>query len=389
MKKLLMMIVILSGVIYGQVSADLTISNQQVVGTDFLFDLYLTRTGTNDLYLGNADFVFTFAVGNFTNPVLSKEGTSPGFCTFVPTDPSGLNTLFTQDYYFTWTSAIIENGNELRINLNGPAPSDQTAFDTRVARIDNTPSTHRLGRFKVSGITNPSGFMNLQWKTVGTGLLTQVFTLAPVSPWGSTAVTINAINPGNAPLPVELSSFTAKASNDHVQLNWETKTEVNNYGFEIEKTTIIVNQEIVWMSIGFVEGNGNSNSPKEYSFVDAGVQSGKYSYRLKQIDSDGQFEYSSELNVVIEVPTDYRLEQNFPNPFNPSTAIKFSIPESGMVKLTVYNLLGQEVKTLVEEQRQASSYTELFDASGLNSGIYFYEIRVNSFILTKKMQLLK
>ena len=199
----------------------------------------------------------------------------------------------------------------------------------------------------------------------------------------------NAINPPNAPLPVELSSFTAKASNDQVQLNWETKTEVNNFGFEVERTTLINNENKNWQKIGFVNGNGNSNSPKQYSFIDNDLQSGNYSYRLKQIDTDGQFEYSPEVNVVVEVPTNYVLEQNFPNPFNPSTTIKFSIPEDGMVKLTVFNLLGQEVKTLVEEQRQAGSYTELFDASGLNSGVYFYELRVNGFILTKKMQLLK
>jgi hypothetical protein len=212
MKKLFMIVAILSTVIYGQVSADLNIENQQVVGTDFFFDLYLTRTGTNDLYLGDADFILTFDAINFNSPVLMKEGTSPGFCTFVPTDPSGLNTLFTQDYYFTWTSVIIENGNELRINLNGPAPSDQTAFDTRVARIDNTPLTHRLGRFKVSGISNPNGFMNLQWKTTGGGVITQVFTLAPVSPWISSPVTINTIDPPNAPLNSNPTTFQLSVS---------------------------------------------------------------------------------------------------------------------------------------------------------------------------------
>ena len=232
--------------------------------------------------------------------------------------------------------------------------------------------------------------MNLQWKTTGTGVITQVFTLASsISLDIYLPVTINAINPPDAPLPVELSSFTAKASNDQVQLNWETKTEVNNFGFEVERTSVVNNENKTWQKIGFVEGNGNSNSPKEYSFVDKVLQSGNFSYRLKQIDTDGQFEYSPEVNVVIEVPTDYALEQNFPNPFNPSTTIKFSIPEAGMVKLTVYNLLGQEVKTLVDEQRQAGSYTELFNASGLNSGVYFYELRVNEFVITKKMQLLK
>jgi len=389
MKNLLMIIVILNAAMYGQVSADLTIENQQVVGTDFFFDIYLTRTGTNDLYLGNADFVLTFDAVNFNSPVLSKEGTAPGFCTFVPTDQSGFNTLITQMNYFNGTSVEILNGNQLVINLNGPTPGDITAFNSSVAWINDSPSTHRLGRFKVSGINNPSGFMNLQWKTTGTGVNTQVFTLAPVSPWNSTLVNINSINPLNAPLPVELSSFTAKASEDKVQLNWETKTEVNNFGFEVERTASVNNENKTWQKIGFVEGNGNSNSPKEYSFLDKNVLSGNHSYRLKQIDTDGQFDYSPEVNVVVEVPTDYALEQNFPNPFNPSTKIEFSIPETGTVKLIVYNLLGQEVRTLVNEQRQAGSYTELFNASELNSGVYFYELRVNDYVLTKKMQLLK
>ena len=345
----------------------------------------MTRTGTNDLYLGNADFVLTFNVENFTNPIFGIEGTSPGYCTFVPTDQSGYNTLFTQVAYFNSTSDSL-TGNQLIINLNGPAPGSIPAFNSSVARINDTPGTHRFSRFKVSGISNPDGEMNLQWVVAST----LVFTLDPTPPnFTSNPVTINAINPVNAPLPVELSSFTAKASNDQVQLNWVTKTEVNNFGFDVERTSIVNNENKTWQKIGFVEGNGNSNSPKEYSFVDKVLQSGNFSYRLKQIDTDGQFEYSPEVNVVIEVPTDYALEQNFPNPFNPSTSIKFSIPESGMVKLTVYNLLGQEVKTMVDEQRQAGSYTELFNASGFNSGVYFYELRVNEFVITKKMQLLK
>jgi hypothetical protein len=382
MKKLLLIILILTGINYGQVSADLTIENQQVVGTDFFFDLYFTRTGTEDVYLGTADFVLTFNAGAFTNPTLVREAVTYWNLTSTSGIPVG-------SVYRTATSPAAITGNELIINLNQVSFGDQQEFDDNVAKIDNVPSTHRMGRYKVTGISNAAEYMNLQWKTTGTGVLTQVFTLAPISPWISSPVIINAINPLDAPLPVELSNFTAKASNDQVQLNWETKTEVNNFGFEIERTSVVNNENKSWQKIGFVEGNGNSNSPKEYSFVDKVLQSGNFSYRLKQIDTDGQFEYSPEVNVMIEVPTDYALEQNFPNPFNPSTSIKFSIPEAGMVKLTVYNLLGQEVRTLINEQRQAGSYTELFNASGLNSGVYFYELRVNDFVLTKKMQLLK
>lgn len=212
MKKFFLIIGILSAVIYGQVSADLTVENQQVIGTDFFFDLYLTRTATNDLYLDNADFVFTFDAVNFSSPVFSKEGTAPGFCTFVPTDQSGYNTLITQMNYFNNTSVDLLNGNQLMINLNGPTPGDITAFNSTVAWINDLPSTHRLGRFKVSGIINPGGFMNLQWKTNGTGIITQVFTLAPVAPWISTLININAINPPNAPLSSSQTTFQLSVS---------------------------------------------------------------------------------------------------------------------------------------------------------------------------------
>ncbi|MBK7632741.1 MAG: T9SS type A sorting domain-containing protein [Ignavibacteriales bacterium] len=110
---------------------------------------------------------------------------------------------------------------------------------------------------------------------------------------------------------------------------------------------------------------------------------------MKQIDNDGQFEYSPVVNVEVAAPMKYELTQNYPNPFNPSTNIKFTIPEAGLVKLSVFNLLGQEIKTLVDEQRQPGTYTQKFDATELNSGVYFYELRVNDFIQTKKMQFLK
>ncbi len=209
MKKFLLIILILTGINYGQVSADLTIENQQVVGTDFFFDLYLTRTGTNDLFLGNADFILTFDVGNFTNPVLTKEGSAPGFCTFVPTDQSGMNTLITQINYFSNTSVEIVNGNQLVINLDGPTPSDITAFNSYVAKIDSSTSTHRLGRFKVSGIGNPNGYMNLQWVLANT----LVFTLDPTPPnFTSNPVSFNAINPPNAPLNSNPTTFQLSVS---------------------------------------------------------------------------------------------------------------------------------------------------------------------------------
>ena len=204
----------------------------------------------------------------------------------------------------------------------------------------------------------------------------------------------------NGSLPVELSSFSAVVINNGVRLNWRTETEVSNYGFEIERE-VGGRQSAVgkWDMIGFVEGHGNSNSPKEYSFVDNNVAGGKYSYRLKQIDNDGKFEYSKVIEVDVGAPLEFELSQNYPNPFNPSTTIKFSLPVTSNVKLSVFNILGEEVQILVNETKEAGIYTINFSAIGgsafggnaytLPSGIYFYKLETGNFILVKKMSLLK
>lgn len=399
MNKLLMIFAMLCNSMFGQVSADLTIENQEAVGTDFFFDIYLTRTGINNLYLGNADFVLTFNTSNFNSPQLEKVGTSPGSCTFVPTDQSSIYPQITQMNYFNTTAVEILNGNELTINLNGPTPGEQAAFDTGVALIDNSSSTHRLGTFKVSGIENPSGHMNLQWKISST----LVYTLANTTPFTSSEVTINTINPDNEPLPVELSSFTVESNGNNVALRWETITEVNNYGFEVERasTPLGMTNSLKWEKIGFVEGHGNSNSPKSYSFEDDQLISTKIKYRLKQIDSDGSFEYSDVVEITIETPNVFKLVQNYPNPFNPSTIIKYEIPNVGTghpakagqvtptVRLTIYDMLGREVATLVNQKQNPGYYEVDFDASDLTSGVYFYRITSGKFIKTKKMILLR
>jgi hypothetical protein len=190
------------------------------------------------------------------------------------------------------------------------------------------------------------------------------------------------------PLPVELTSFSATTIGSTIKLNWNTATEVNNYGFEVERCALIAERE-TWNKIGFVEGSGNSNSPKDYSFIDEKVSTGKYSYRLKQIDNDGQFEYSKTIEVDFGAPKKFELSQNYPNPFNPTTTIRFNLPETGNVKLTLFNILGQEIRTLVNEVKEAGTYTINLNASELNSGMYIYKIETGSFIQTRKMTLVK
>jgi len=187
-----------------------------------------------------------------------------------------------------------------------------------------------------------------------------------------------------SPLPVELTSFIASLRMNTVYLKWETATEVNNYGFEVERKT-----ENDWKKFGFVYGNGTSNSPKSYSYIDDNVSSGNYSYRLKQIDNDGTFEYSNTIEVTINSPEKFALNQNFPNPFNPSTKISWQSTVSGYQSLKVYDVLGNEVATLVDEFRNAGSYNADFDGSNLSSGVYFYQLKTGEFLDSKKMTLLK
>ena len=200
---------------------------------------------------------------------------------------------------------------------------------------------------------------------------------------GTIIKTINAI------VPVELISFTSSVNNDDVTLNWQTVTETNNQGFGIERSKTQDERNEDWENISFVNGSGTTTEPQSYSFADENLSAGKYQYRLKQIDFDGTFEYSNTIEVEINQPTKFTLDQNFPNPFNPSTNIQYAISSRQFVTLKVFDVLGKEVATLVNEEKSAGSYGVDFNASHLASGIYYYQLRAGDFIETKKMVLLR
>ena len=190
----------------------------------------------------------------------------------------------------------------------------------------------------------------------------------------------------NAVLPVELSSFSAKSAEEKIKLNWTTKTEINNYGFELERS---LSNNKVWGKVGFIKGNGNSNSDKEYSFVDKNLNGGtKFVYRLKQIDNDGNFTYSDEVEIEV-IPTKYELYQNYPNPFNPITNFKFQIVNHGLVSLKVYDVLGNEIATIINKEIDPGFYNYQWDAGNFASGVYFYRIHAGDYVNTKKLLLLK
>ncbi len=222
----------------------------------------------------------------------------------------------------------------------------------------------------------------------------------------SVALGLVRFMPFSNSIPVELTSFTASVIDGNVVLNWITATELNNSGFEIQKanqtsTSLSVTD---WASIGFVNGNGTTTEKSFYSFTDQSPVAGKSYYRLKQIDFDGSFEYSNIVEVELTLPIEFSLEQNYPNPFNPYTKIKYTIPnvtlsgvEGSRVALKVYDVLGNEIATLVNEEKQPGNYEVNFDASKFSSGVYFYELRVEDpstssgkdFVETKKMILIR
>ncbi len=270
------------------------------------------------------------------------------------------------------------NGDDAIVLRKGTAIIDvigQVGFDPGTewgsGLISTADNTIRRNITVTQGDTNPSDVFD------------------PTVEWSGFAVdTFNGLGQYEGNLPVELTSFAGRVTGNCVILDWVTATEINNYGFEVERKVNSANNNN-WMNIGFIVGNGNSSSYKYYSFEDNNLQSGKYIYRLKQIDNDGTFEYSGSVEFEICSPDQFALYQNSPNPFNPSTVISYELPISGFVSLTVYDMLGKEVATLVNENVDAGKHSVNFDASNFSSGMYIYTLQSDDFVQNKKMILLK
>ncbi len=332
-------------------------------GTKFSFDIYALRVTSGNFLMGNSSFIIKFNPGTLDS--VSLTNINPKFTTGSPSGSYG-----------AMISAMIGSpGNRRSVGVNviytGGAGDN----------ISNVPGTYGIGERIATvnmKIQHPVT-ITLQWDTGESTIINPNFQTA------------NSRYSGiyNGTLPVELSSFNSTVTNNNVSLKWTTSSELNNSGFDIERRSSEVNTG--WSKIGYAEGYGNSNETKSYSFNDNSLNTGKYSYRLKQIDFNGNFEYFDLQNeIIIGVPTRFELSQNYPNPFNPSTKINFSVPVDSKVSLKIYDISGKLVSTLLNNEfKTANYYTVDFNGVNLSSGTYFYSLQSGDNIDTKKMVLIK
>ncbi len=186
-------------------------------------------------------------------------------------------------------------------------------------------------------------------------------------------------------IPVELLSFSSSVAGNAVTLDWSTATELNNQGFEVQRST----GSDKFADLGFIKGNGTTIEQKNYTYSDKNLKNGKYYYRLKQVDYNGNYKYSKVVEADLRALNSYVLEQNYPNPFNPATSISYQLPVNSFVTLKVYDVLGNEIATLINEEKPAGAYKLDWNAADQPSGVYFYQLKAGSYMDTKKMILLR
>lgn len=290
-------------------------------------------------------------------------------------------------YSDTLTNTYGLTANDVGLNPSGVWALPSGRYWVSVFGIYTTATTTSQGRWNwIMGYNSIDSISHLQDKTGIFGGF----------PWTKlTSLGLNrrsnyfAIYGTDAVIPVELTSFTASATANEIRLLWQTATEKNNKGFEVQRKS-----SSEFETIGFVEGKGTTTEVNNYQYVDTRINSEKYIYRLKQIDYDGSFEYSNEIEVDVNIPDRFSLEQNYPNPFNPETKINFGLTVESNVSLKIFNTLGEEVTTLLNSNLPAGMHSLDFNAAGLTSGVYIYQINAAGvdgtvFTSTKKMILNK
>lgn len=353
--------------------SDMIIEGNEIYNNGFGISLYSTSDGVINAIVKNNRIY-----NNNINPNALVSGSG------INVNGSPFNTpIITQNEIFgNWWGITIQNGTTVQAGPNpnlGNIENADTTDDGLNIFYGNIQGADTFDVY--NNCTNDIYAQNNDWKAYDSTLIeTHIFHKVDNNLHG-----LIKFMPFAASIPVELTSFTASTIDGNVLLNWTTATELNNAGFEIEKSI----ENKTWNKIGFINGYGTSTETHNYSFVDENPAEGKYFYRLKQIDFDGSFEYSNIIEVFNNMILDFTLEQNFPNPFNPTTKLSWQSPISSQQTLIIYDVLGNEVTTFVDEFRQAGKYEFNFDASGLSSGIYFYKLSAGEFVETKKMILIK
>jgi hypothetical protein len=345
-------------------------------GTAWSFEVYIIRTGSTPLS------VYSFQIG-FTDDASSLNG---GVLTGAW---SNLNSTIVAVENYKAISCTVAGYIKCGFNVNSGGTGAGIT-------IDNVTPFH-IGTITLNNSVPFTGFPLVTWYFGGApGLPTKIQASNGTLAYDVTANgNFGYVDPHGGILPVELSSFTSIAQGRTILLNWSTQTEKNSDKFEIERADLKGNDNLIWTNVGSIKAAVLSNSPKQYSFLDKNLQSGKYQYRLKMIDNNGTFEYSKLIETEVVQPKNFELCQNFPNPFNPSTLINYNLPYDSKVILEVYNITGERICELVNEEQSAGYYSVDFGSSSLSSGVYFYRITAvdkatgNNFSAIKKMILLK
>ena len=328
-------------------------------------------------YMGGYDTTYPVGSCEGLNSDGSKIVGGSAGAPFVWTETNGMEWL-TLNYlnYASYAKDISDNG--IIVGYVSPSVGNYVAFIKRPEWNDIVYlKTYMIDSLGITGISNWTFSFANSISADGSKIVGTAYD----GSGGSHAYVLKL----SAPVPVELTSFSADYNNNSVELHWSTSTETNNRGFSIERKT----SNSDWADIGFVSGRGTTTETNFYNFIDDAVSSNKYYYRLKQIDFDGSFEYSKIVEVDVNPVAEFSLSQNYPNPFNPSTTIEFNIPRQGLVNISVYNLLGEKVVTLVNDFMESGKHKIQFNASELASGIYMVKMSSGNFSDVIKINLLK